>query len=429
MTHSAFWQAPYRPLFTAAGVWAVLCIAWWPLGPSFGAPSPAMSPPVLWHIHELFFGFAPAAVGGYLLTAMPNWIGKDPEQGRALKFLLGTWIAARLGMAMFDNVPLPILLPLNVAYLLLLTGLMSRRLLAAKAYAKLGFVVGLLALAGFQSRFFLLAKSGDVAGCIALTRTLLLGFAVLLTFVGARMIPAFTQSWHHVIAWKGPAVQLRPHTRQCALLALVVGLVATSLNQTWLTSAALLVASFCTLFAALGWRSISTRRNPLLAGLHVAYLWLPLGLAALALTGLFPALYPAGAAKHTLTIGAISGLILTVAGRAGCHTPSGQLKAPKTLIFAMICLWFATALRLIAPVTPNEAVWLNGAALLWSVAWIAFLITLRPSLIGPPVRPLLSGKKAPKSSGPPGPDETKSCKAPNPQSRDKTAAARPAHAD
>ncbi len=356
-----------------------------------------MSPPVLWHIHELFFGFAPAAVGGYLLIAMPNWIGKDPEQGVVLKLLLFTWIAARLGMAMFDDVPLPILLPLNFAYLLLLAALMSFRLLSAKAYAKLGFVAGLLALAGFQVRFLLLAKSGDVAGCIALTQLLLLGFANLLTFVGARMIPAFTQSWHLVINWTGPAVKLRLHTRLCALLALVVGLTATVFDPPWLTSTALVVASFCMLYAALGWRSVSTWRNPLLAGLHVAYLWLPLGLAALALTEIFPALYPAGAAKHALTIGAVSGLILTVAGRAGCHTPSGQLKAPAPLIVAMICLWLATALRLIAPVISNEAIWLNTAALLWCAAWIAFVITLRPSLTGTPVRPVLSGKKAQKA--------------------------------
>ncbi len=356
-----------------------------------------MSPPVLWHIHELFFGFVPAAVGGYLLTAMPNWIGKDPEQGAMLQWLLFTWIAARLAMAVFDYVPLSILLPLTLAYLLLLAALMSCRLLAAKAYAKLGFSVGLLALAGVQVRFLLLAISSDVAGCIALTQILLLGFAILLTFVGARMIPAFTQSWHQVIGWKGPAVQLRPRTRLYALLVLAISLVATGLDLPWLTTAAVVVASFGTLYTALGWRSASTWRNPLLAGLHVAYLWLPLGLAALALTELFPALYPTGAAKHALTIGAVSGLILTVAGRAGCHTPSGQLKAPTPLIVAMICLWLSTALRLIAPITPNETTWLIGAALLWCTAWIAFLITLRPSLTGPPVRPVLSGKKAQKT--------------------------------
>lgn len=356
-----------------------------------------MSPPVLWHIHELFFGFAPATVGGYLLTALPNWIGKDPEQGAVLQWLLFSWIAARLGMAVFDYMQLPILLPLNLAYLLLLAVLMSYRLLIAKAYAKLGFAAGLLALAGVQVRFLLLAKAGDVAGCIALTQLLLLGFAILLTFVGARMIPAFTQSWHLVINWTGPAVQLRPHIRLCALLALVGGLVATVFDLPLLTTSALVVASFFTLYAALGWRSVSTRHNPLLAGLHVAYLWLPLGLAALALTDLFSALYPAGAAKHALSIGAVSGLILTVAGRAGSHTPSGLLKAPKSLVLAMICLWLATALRLTAPVAPNETASLNGAALLWITAWIAFLITLWPSLIGPPVRPVLSGKKAPKS--------------------------------
>ncbi|WP_299426516.1 NnrS family protein [uncultured Shimia sp.] len=397
MRHSAFWQAPYRPLFTAAGVWAVLCIAWWPLGPSFGVPAPAMSPPVLWHIHELFFGFATAAVGGYLLTAMPNWIGKPPERGLVLKGLLCAWIAARLVMATFDIMPLAVLLPVNAAYLVVLAGLMAIRLKRAKAYPKLGFAAALLLLATLDATFLILAKSGDIAACIALTQLLLLGFALLLTFVGARMIPAFTQSWQQITGCYDLAVHHRLRARVCALLALLVAVVATVLSLPWLGPLALLIASFCALLTATGWRSFSTRHNPLLAGLHVAYLWLPLGLAALALTDLFPATYPAGAAKHALTIGAISGLILAVAGRAGSHTPSGQLKAPKPLILAMICLWLATTLRLIAPMSPSETTLLNGAALLWITAWSAFLITLRPSLIGAPVRPVLSGKKARKT--------------------------------
>ncbi len=398
MIPGAFWEAPYRPLFTAAGFWAVFCIAWWPLGTNMGLPAPGMSPPVLWHVHELFFGFAAAAVGGYLLTAMPNWVDRDPETGQILQVLLLFWAAARLSTLYFYSLPLALLLPINAAYPLFLGGLMTRRLLAGLAYRKLGFVVAMLLLAAMDIRFLLLAKAGDVAACIALTREMLIGFALLLTFVGARMIPAFTQSWHHVTGHSGPTVHIAPKVRLLALGALLGALAGVVVGLQITAALALLIAAVCTFVAAMGWRSSSTVRHPLLAGLHIAYLWLPLGLAGLGFTDLFPAFYPAGAVKHALTIGAISGLILAVAGRAGSHTATGQLKAPPSLILAMLCLWVATVLRLLAPLSSGyEIELISAAALLWCAAWIAFLYALRPSLIGPPVRPVLSGKKSPKS--------------------------------
>jgi len=48
---------------------------------------PSALDPVAWHAHEMMFGFALAAVGGFLLTAIPNWTERDPVAGRALALL------------------------------------------------------------------------------------------------------------------------------------------------------------------------------------------------------------------------------------------------------------------------------------------------------------------------------------------------------
>ena len=32
----------------------------------------------LWHQHEMLFGFAGAAIAGFILTAIPNWTGRLP---------------------------------------------------------------------------------------------------------------------------------------------------------------------------------------------------------------------------------------------------------------------------------------------------------------------------------------------------------------
>ena len=48
-----------------------------------------------WHVHEMLYGFVPAVVTGFLLTAIPNWTGRLPLQGMPLLTLLAVWIAGR----------------------------------------------------------------------------------------------------------------------------------------------------------------------------------------------------------------------------------------------------------------------------------------------------------------------------------------------
>ncbi len=59
---------------------------------------PTAFAPVDWHIHEMLFGYQAAAVGGFLLTAIPNWTGRLPVQGKPLAVLvlaLGSSAASR----------------------------------------------------------------------------------------------------------------------------------------------------------------------------------------------------------------------------------------------------------------------------------------------------------------------------------------------
>ncbi len=62
----------FRPLFMAAGSSAIMDIAVW-LAMFLGyLQVPTRFDPLTWHIHEMLFGFVMAAVGGFLLTAIPN---------------------------------------------------------------------------------------------------------------------------------------------------------------------------------------------------------------------------------------------------------------------------------------------------------------------------------------------------------------------
>ena len=68
-----------RPFFALAGLFSVIAMAAWLfwLAVHFAngavTASPGPLPMHLWHAHELLFGFVPAVLAGFLLTAVPTW--------------------------------------------------------------------------------------------------------------------------------------------------------------------------------------------------------------------------------------------------------------------------------------------------------------------------------------------------------------------
>ncbi len=66
----------FRLFFPGSALLAAVSIAIWvPWFLGF-MHVPTLLPPVAWHQHELLFGFVPAVIAGFLLTAVPNWTGR-----------------------------------------------------------------------------------------------------------------------------------------------------------------------------------------------------------------------------------------------------------------------------------------------------------------------------------------------------------------
>ena len=58
----------HRPFFLCAGLYATLGLALW-----VAAYEGLLSLDPSWHGHEMLFGFATAAIGGFLMAAVPKW--------------------------------------------------------------------------------------------------------------------------------------------------------------------------------------------------------------------------------------------------------------------------------------------------------------------------------------------------------------------
>jgi uncharacterized protein involved in response to NO len=125
-------HAGFRPFFLGAALWSATALGLW-LGALMGHVTlPIALDPVAWHAHEMIFGFAAAAVGGFLLTAIPNWTGRLPIQGAPLAVLVLAWLAGRVAVVLsglIGAVPAAIV---DLSYLVLLLLALVREIVAGR---------------------------------------------------------------------------------------------------------------------------------------------------------------------------------------------------------------------------------------------------------------------------------------------------------
>ena len=74
----ALFDQGFRPFFLLAAIWGPVALVLWLSMLAGALELPTAFDPVAWHVHEMLFGFVAAAIGGFLLTAIPNWTGRLP---------------------------------------------------------------------------------------------------------------------------------------------------------------------------------------------------------------------------------------------------------------------------------------------------------------------------------------------------------------
>ena len=91
----ALFSYGFRPFFLFGALYAGLAmLLWLPVFAGEFAVPTAFSPRD-WHVHEMLYGYVPAVVTGFLLTAIPNWTGRLPLQGTAARSCCSLALARR----------------------------------------------------------------------------------------------------------------------------------------------------------------------------------------------------------------------------------------------------------------------------------------------------------------------------------------------
>ena len=380
------WQAAHRPLFFCAGLAALFAPAVWLWPGGLGTD------PLRWHLHELLFGMGGAAVGGYLLTALPNWTGAgrvSPQSVRALTLL---WLLARLALPLAESLPFVLVLTMALAYFAALALILTRQLITARVWRRLWLIGAIAGLA--------LGDAAVLADTLGRRETaldplaLVLLFAVLISIIGGRAVPAFTRSWLQTTAPHRPLYDNRLLSFGALIATALGGGMAlagqTSAAGTWLVAAGVL---HC--LRLIGWQSLRTRHYPALLMLHLAWLWVPAGLILIGTALRHPQVLPLPAAAHGLTMGVMGLMILAIAGRAAMARQSGRLLAGRGLAWAFALVWLATLLRILTPFVPQN--WPDpvvASAALWMLGWSIFLCVYRSALHGPLPFPILSAQRS-----------------------------------
>lgn len=380
----ALFDYGFRPFFLLAGIEAVVAMAVWLCVYFDPALWPAAAIPAwLWHAHEMMFGFVPAAIGGFLLTAVPSWTGAPGYSGGRLTALAGIWLAGRI--AMIPEVASPqAAAGIDLLFFPALALVLAVPLIRARKLQNLAFLV-LLTLLFAANLAFHLGRLGALPG----GEFIGLGFAadvvaIIVAIIGGRIIPAFTQNGlrQQGIAFAIPPL---PQLDAAAIAALVAVLISDMVPLSSVIGGAIaLLAALLHGVRLARWGGWQTRHTPLLWVLHVGYGFLVL---ALALKGIGLLSGAAIGAKwmHALTIGCFATMILGVTTRASLGHTGRPLVPPKSIIFAYALVPLAALVRVFAPAIAPEHYGLSIALAggLWLAGFLLYVIAYAPILIGP----------------------------------------------
>jgi len=376
----ALFSYGFRPFFLFGSLYAGLAmLAWLPVFTGELALVSAFAPRD-WHVHEMLYGYVPAVVTGFLLTAIPNWTGRLPLQGGPLIILVAAWFMGRVAVTFSATIGWLPAMVIDGGFLLLVAAAAAREIIAGGNWSNLK-VVSLIALLAVGNICFHL--EAHYAG--AADYSIRVGLAVvvmLITLIGGRIVPSFTRNW---LARENPGRLPVPFNHFDAIV--IAASAATLLlwiviPQSPATGAASILVGILQSIRLARWAGDRSARERLVLVLHLGYAFIPLGFMLLGAASF--GLVPMAAGIHAWGGGAAGTMTLAVMTRASLgHTGRILIASPATqAIYAAVLL--AAMIRIAAALSPVYLTpLLVTATILWAAAFLNFVLAYGPILTNP----------------------------------------------
>ena len=374
----SFFQLGFRPFYSVASIFAIAAVIIWLCAfAGFSGTGPYLHS-VIWHSHEMLFGFSAAVIAGFLFTAVRNWTGQPTPTGAALAGLTALWFAARV---LIIKGPGPLAAIVDVLFLPAIAFAVAVPILRSKNTRNYKVVAVVIALAAAHGVFHL-ANLGHVAA--GLSRISLFAsidiIVILMAIIGGRVIPAFTGN---AVPEANPRHE--PWVEIVTFVSMVFGGLVTAVSASWAPPSELMALLFIVVAAAhatrLGlWDPIKTVHSPLLWMMPAAYSWIPFAFLLRALAALN--IVPPSAWIHAITMGAVSSLMLAMMMRSSLGHTGRPLVANRSDMMAFLLLQLAAVLRVIASIAAGEnyRYWIIASGLIWVLAFVLFVVRYVPML-------------------------------------------------
>ena len=379
---SIIFQNSFRPFFIAAGIWATLAVPFWLLN-YFGIMIVIDNFNILlWHQHEILYGFVAAAIAGFILTAIPNWTGRLPIKNKPLAILVFLWILGRVGFlttAIFGTITTSLM---DLPFLIVLVLVIMREIVSGKNWRNLPVII-LISFFTLGNILVHLQIHEIIDSAELGMRLSTFVLSILLALIGGRIVPSFTRNW---LAQNKANKFPRPFGNfdKISLISLVVFVFAqVIIPHHQATSLLALLAGLLHGIRFIRWKVWMTLAEPLIWILHVGYMWLCVALVLIGLSGLTD-FVPYTSSYHALTVGAFSTMILAVMTRASLGHTGRTIKATLGTTTIFIFITIAAILRVYEPfINESGSLILSLSGIFWTLSFALFIFIYFPILIQP----------------------------------------------
>lgn len=373
----------FRTFFLMATAHALLGMGAW-LAMLLGILPSAMSRSIVWHVHEMLFGFVPAVIAGFLLTAVPKWTASQAISGRGLQGLVALWLLARVAgwfvvPGQFQGWPLLANL-VTWSFLPVLAAVVALPILRAGNARNYGVIAVLFVLSACHGLFL-------YGGYVVRAETLALDlYMILMLIVGGRITPAFTRNWLDRRQLRSDDVAVPVWLERSFWIAVLAVFAGQQIGVDIVLQAALcLLAGSLLLVRLFFWRGHRVVSDALLSVLHLGHIWIAVALLLRAACLLSMSI-PNRAWMHAMAIGAMGTLILGVMARVTLGHTGRELRMPDLAWSLFASITVAAVLRTLSAVGwVSRSPALELSALAWMIAFAAFGVFFGPMLTKPRV--------------------------------------------
>ncbi len=376
----ALWQSGFRPFFLGAGCWAVISMFIWfgllQLNWQFGLNNLS---PVIWHAHEMVFGYAVAVVAGFLLTAVPTWTNCRAFSGFRLIGVFSFWLLARITGLMGEGSMLPVTACLDILFILGLFVLISWPIIKSRQYRQFGILTKVLLL-GASNISFYLGTGGVFENGIhyGLYTGFYLIIALILT-IGGRVIPFFIQRGLNLEKPLQNRIWVNIASLVLFLLFWIPEVFFSVPQLTALVALLLLIVHSIRLF---DWYETRIWKKPLLWVLYISYSFIVLGFGLKA--GLLVKLSVSSQlVLHMFAIGGVGLMTCGMMSRVSLgHSGRNIHKISIPIVLAFIAIASAAVVRVFFPLFDSQhyPLWISVSQGLWITGFCSFLLVFFPIL-------------------------------------------------